>query len=152
MSLPNDWSAADICLDKDLSAIESRAISWGKNQGDLSTARDAAKDDMESRLRSTLHEKALLLLESDSSTDVLDLIEDYAPLRKAASYLSLYYLCNDLMVDPSDLFTAKAAHYLDRFGEEFPKAVKRLSFDSDESGSIESGENYNITTGVKFTR
>jgi hypothetical protein len=148
MALPNDWAASDLCVDADMVARERKAQTWGKAEGSLTHWRHEGKKHMASKLKYALREQ-----QRDVDADeILDLINDYEPLRLSAVFISLHLMFNDLMANGGDVFAAKAGHYLDQFNEEFPKAVAQLDLDLDESGTITTGEQGNINMSVKLKR
>ena len=139
---------ADLCLDKDVIAIEGNALKYAEQFGDLQRWRDLAREDIEKRLRSILREKEL----ETEADDVLDLILNYTVLEKAAAFLSLHYQFSEMSTSGQDFWASKAVHYQDKFEKEWSIASGLLNFDTDESGTIEDSEKYNIRTGVKFSR
>jgi hypothetical protein len=138
---------SDLCLDKDIIAIEAQALAYAEQYGSLQRWRDLAREDIETRLRSMLREKEILT----DAADVLDLVFNYEALEKAASFLSLHYQFSEMSTG-QDFWAVKAAHYQNKFDTEWPIAVGLLHFDLDESGTIDDTEKYTIKRDVRFSR
>lgn len=148
MPLPNDWAAADLCVDADVRSREINAQKWAKGEGSLDHWRKEGKKHIASKLRYALRQEQ----RDVSADDVLDLINSYEPLRLSAVFITLHLLFNDMMTNGGDVWAAKAAHYLDEFDKEFPKAVAQLDLDIDESSTITTGEQGNVDMSVKLKR
>lgn len=144
----SDWSAATLCTDTDVEGKETNVQKYAKREGWLAKWRDEAKQEIAHRLRHALRAQAL----SVDPTDILDLIESYVPLKEAAIFLTLHLLFNDLTTNSADIFMQKAVHYQDKWESEFPRAVAMLSLDIDESGTITSGEELNVSLGIRMSR
>ena len=141
------WASVVLCVDSDLTDLESNALSWAGPAG-AARYREAAKVKIiEPRLRHFFRELDYTI----TGSEVLDLIASVEPLRLAATYLSLHLLCNDCS-SGGDLFAEKAVQYWTKYNEEWVLAVDRLSVDTDESGAIDSSEEYNQSAGVRFVR
>lgn len=138
---------SDLCLDKDIIEIEGQALQHAENYGNLQRWRDLAREDIETRLRSILRAREI----ETEADNVLDLILNHEELEKAASFLSLHYQFSEMSTG-SDFWAIKAGHYQGKFDTEWGLAVGLLSFDLDESGTIEDSEKYNIRSGVRFSR
>lgn len=143
-----DWSATTLCLDSDLIGHESRVLSWSADEPGCRKWRDLAKEQIGNKLRFTLKDIEL----ATDIDEVLDLISNPEELKTVACYLSLHLLANDCMKDTGDYYNAKAAFYLGQFDKEYSAAVSMLHVDTDEGGSIDDTEKYNVDTGVKMTR
>jgi hypothetical protein len=144
----SDWSAATLCTDADLVEKESTVLQWTRRQGDCKKWRDLAKEHIGDKLRFALKQ-----VEIDTDADeVLDLIADYTVLKKVAVSYTLYLIANDVMTSPEDYYSAKAAHYLQLYRDEWDECAGMISLDTDEDGSISDSEKYNMRTGVKFNR
>ena len=142
-----DWSTAALCQDGDLINVESQCLDWIPGDGSSDRYRTEAKRQIEARLRRVFKDIELVTDEAD----VLDLIESVTPLLTAAIFLTLHLLCNDCSTG-GDFFENKSALYLHKFNEEWPQAITMLNVDTDESGTIEDSEKYNVVSGVEFRR
>lgn len=140
-----NWSAAELCQDGDLVNVESQCMDWVS--GGAKRYRDEAKRQIGQRLHRIFKDIEL----ATDEAEVLDLIESVEPLLTAAIFLTLHLLCNDCS-SGGDFYENKAALYLHKFDEEWPDALGMLNVDTDESGTIEDSEKYNVTTGVTFRR
>jgi len=143
-----DWSATDLCLDRDLKTLEGEVLEWAKPEGDCSKWRAKAKKQIGDKLRFALKSVELATEEAE----VLDLIENPEELLDVACYKTLQLLCNDRMTSPNDKYAAKTMYYKKLFDEEWGQAVSMLNVDTDESGDITDSEKYNMSTGVKLGR
>ena len=141
------WADKVLCVDSDLAEFESNVHTWVAPGGGAAQYISTAKKVIERRLRSHFREQDKLI----GGSEVLDLLADVEPLRQAATYLTLHVLCNDCSTG-GDLFERKAEMYYAKYNEEWPYALGRLAMDLDESGAIESTEEYNVRTGVKLGR
>ena len=141
------WSDETLCIDSDLTELESSALEWVSAKGSAAAYRATAKKIITSRLRSHFRDLDVQI----TGDEVLDLIADVEPLRQAATYLTLHLICNDCSTG-SDLFADKAQMYWGKYVEEWPYALGLLSIDKDESGVIDSTEEYNFGPGVTFSR
>lgn len=139
---------ADLCLDKDIIAIEGGVLGYAEQYGNLERWRDLAREDIEKRLRSILKEKELVT----DAADVLDLIDNPEELEKSAAFLSLHYQFSEMSTSGQDFWASKAVHYQDKFEKEWAISVGLLHFDLDESGTIEDSEKYSIRKDVRFSR
>jgi len=142
-----DWTDEQLCEDSDLVKYETNVLEWTEVAGDARKWRDSAKELIEQRLRHALRTVEL----ATDADDVLDLIADVAPLKIAASYMTLHLLCNDCSTG-GDHWAEKASMYYSKFEDEWPRAVGLLSLDTDEDDLITDSEKYNVDTGATFSR
>jgi len=142
-----DWSAAILCLDKDLVEWESQVLAWARSEGSCKKWRDKAKEVIEQKLRHALRQ---VELDTDED-DVLDLIADVTPLNHSACFMTLHLLANDKSIGSGDQWSVKSEMYYRKFQDNWPQALGLISIDVDESGTLEDGEKYNVG-GVTFVR
>lgn len=141
-----DWSAAVLCRDSDLREYES-SWPWGDDH-DSRRYRDKAKEHIERELRVALAELEVATDESDA----LDLVSNPEVLTPAACCLTFALAAEDNVTGEGDGWTRKQRHYQDEFEKEFKLSVALLHTDTDESGTIEDTEKYNVGLGTEFTR
>lgn len=141
------WLDEILCIDSDLTDLESNALEWVNVKGGAAPYRATAKKIIEGRLRSHFREIDIQII----GGEVLDLIADVEPFRQAAAYLTLHLICNDCS-SGGDLFADKGSMYWGKYAEEWPFALGRLNIDKDENGTIEDSEEYNFDPGVRFLR
>lgn len=142
------WSTTDLCLDKDLVAIEQNVLKWCAPDGSAERWRAEAKRRIGEKLRRGLHAEQKAATESE----VLNLIENPEALLTAACFLTLHLIANDKMTHPQDYYAAKSVFYLGEFNSEWPGAKSDLNYDTDESGTISDSEKFNVRTGVEIER
>lgn len=141
------WTDEILCIDSDLTELESNALGWVGLKGGAAAYRATAKKILEGRLRGHFRDLDILI----TGGEVLDLIADVEPFRLAATYLALHLICNDCS-SGNDLFDQKAVMYWSKYNEEWPLALGRLNIDKDESGAIDKSEEYNFSPAVRFVR
>jgi hypothetical protein len=142
----SDWGATELCTDADLRGYES-SWPWGDDH-DSKRYRDSAKQHIERKLRVSL---ASIELATDEA-DVLDLISNPEVLTPAACYLTFVRAAEDLIPSGESLYAYKRDRYQIEFDKEFTLSVALLHLDTDESGTIEDTEKYNVRIGPQFTR
>lgn len=145
----NDWSAATINTDADCIAEENNVDAW-TNKRPLDEWRAVAKNELAGRLKYALRQQSV-----DNAidiTEILDHIEDYEYLRKSGTYMTLHKCAKGASINANDFFDNKAAQYYSLFLDEWERAVQMLSLDVDESGTIDTGENFNVDTDSTFIR
>ena len=140
----SDWSATDLCIDADLVEFETDVLQWTGQEAGAGKWRSKAKDMIGQRLDFTLKDVEI----ATDETDVKDLISNLDRLRDSACYLTLHLLANDVSVAQGDLYDRKAVMYLGKYEDELPRALALLHVDTDESGTIEDSEKYNVESGV----
>lgn len=142
-----NWGDAVLCRDKDLSEFETNVLRWVQGRGSAEKWISKAKDLIAQKLRYSLRTVEL----ATDEDDVLDLIADITPLKDAACYLSLHLICNDASTG-ADGWAQKAEMYWHKWEKEWPQALGLVSLDTDESGTLEDSEKYNVNTGVTLVR
>jgi hypothetical protein len=151
-----DWSAAELCQDSDLQALESSVLEWTRGEGGVKKWRDEAKNQLEHELRQHLASTDKVINASvvagEDRQEVLDLIADLAPLKYTACYLSLHLLCNNCSGAEGDFYDRKAEMYWQKYQQELPRGLSLLSIDTDESGTVSESERYYDNSGVRLSR
>jgi len=141
------WSTEVLCTDADVIEEEPKIIQW-KGEGTLSKWRQLAKDKIEERLKYLLRSQALIM---DVTLDeICDHILDTTPLKRSAIYMTLFCLTKAASIQPQDLMDGKSKDYWELFRDEWTRAVGSISLDSDESGTIEDAETYNVAIDATF--
>lgn len=143
------WANEVLCTDSDLQALESGVLTWAEAEGNVKKWREEAKKQITHKLRTHFMNIEL----ATDAAEVLDLIDNpVEAFAYAASFLSLHLICNDAMTVAGDMWDTKARMYLEKFDEEWTKALGLMHIDIDESGTIEIGEKYYYKTGVVIRR
>lgn len=78
------------------------------------------------------------------------LILESSQIKIPLIYLTVHFICIDLMSEPDDVWHTRANIYWDRFNESFNGMT--LDYDEDESGSIEGQEEQQQATGFSISR
>ena len=145
----NDWTAATLNTDADCRAEENNIDSW-TNKRPLDEWITVAKNELAGRLQFALRQTAV-----DTGidiTEILDHIESYEFIRKSATYMTLHKCAKGASINPNDFFDNKASQYYSLFLDEWERAVQMLSVDVDDSGTIDTGENFNVDNDTTFIR
>jgi hypothetical protein len=140
-----NWAAAELCTDADILALEATWLNWTK---DTSKWRASAKSEIERKLRYILRQREI---ETDEP-DVLNLIPNPDVFKAAATFKAIELCCVSNITISGDGWDAKAKHYKKEFDEEFEVATAMMSFDFDESGTIDDTEKYQVDSSVRFSR
>lgn len=147
----SDWSAATLCLDTDCIAEETRVLNWNDGEG-MSKWRGQAKDNIGDRLRHMLRQQTVDMDIDIETDDILNHIMSYEPLRQLAVYMTIHLLSKNMIINPGDLYDQKSRDYYSLFGDEWTRAVEMLHLDTDESGTIDNTEKFNVVRDIKFIR
>lgn len=139
------WAQTDLCSDADILGFESTWLSWTQEPASW---RAQAKAVIEEKLRYTLKDREL----ATQAADVLDLVGNTDALRHIACYKSIELCARSKITNGADVWSEKARYYDYKFEKEIGAAIEMLSFDADESGTIEDSEKYQVTGAIEFTR
>jgi len=141
------WAAAILCTDDDLRSLEPNVLQWLAADGSGAAMRASAKDQIADELRQSFKNIEL----ATDATEVLDLVLDTTPLKYTAVYLTLHLICNSCSVG-GDQWERKAEMYWGKYKEALPGAIGMLTLDINQSGTVDTGEKYYVSQGVRMTR
>jgi hypothetical protein len=74
-----------------------------------------------------------------------DLILEASQIKFPLIYITIHFICLDLMQSPEDRWHSLAETYWQKFKDSFDSLT--LEYDEDESGNIEGGEEESVNTG-----
>lgn len=79
-----------------------------------------------------------------------NLILESSQLKVPLVYLTIHFICLDLMTEQNDVWYTRALSYWDRFNESYNGM--KLEYDSNESGTIEGQEEQDNPTSIRVGR